>query len=170
MTLPEESRDVNCKSQEIWFCMVHPFWNDSQISYINRVILQTSNWSGTFFAVSYSKPALAFVRMHSCTYALCTKKCTTSTHRDLELYIPFLAKVFLISGNEIIIKLQIYYPLQALILSSINPNITRYFGGNLQPQFNGATFQIFLFQIRSSSPRSHYKWIKINNRNKKNAE
>ena len=42
-------------------------------------------------------------------------------------YVPFLEKVFLISRNEIIIKLQIYNPLQALILSSINQNITRYF-------------------------------------------
>ena len=31
--------------------------------------------------------AASFVCMHSCTYALCTKKCTSSTHRDLEQYI-----------------------------------------------------------------------------------
>ena len=44
MTLPKESSDVNCKSQEIWSFLVHPFWNDSQISHacgttpsINRV-------------------------------------------------------------------------------------------------------------------------------------
>ena len=50
ITLPGESRDVNCKSHEIWSCLVHSFWNDSQTSYYKVVLAGCISWPlGCYF-------------------------------------------------------------------------------------------------------------------------
>ena len=124
-----------------------------QNALVKLCILMIENYQLTFFFGMLSTDQgwdLAFVLLQLCSYLkigcyrflllLALFACIhVHTHFALKnapllrieiwsyQYVPFLEKVFLISRNEIIIKLQIYNPLQALILSSINQNITRYF-------------------------------------------